>query len=222
MTLFETIIKYCPVFLELSVRLHHSILRFASSPLGGACGVFLLLSGCAPQKVMQDIVVPPNPFGYQKVSSLCKVSPLVTAPDGSLSVEMTAGSDDGHCAVSVSKGGGGSYLSFGVTPSPEHGKAFLYNYNNRTYVNYTPVTAYKGSDQFGVTLIPEKGQPRRHLTVKVTVDAVSVAATPAVPSAPASEDAVKTDDKKTATVSAEKKQITHKKTSHSTRKSTHK
>lgn len=196
------------------MRLPHSILRAVSSSIGGVCGVFLLLSGCAPQKVVEQIVVAPDPFGYQKTSALCKVSPLVTAPDGSISVNMTTGSDDGHCAVSVSKGGGGSFLSFGVTPPPEHGKAFLYNYNNRTYVNYTPVTAYKGSDQFVVTLIPEKGQARRHLTVKVTVEAVSVAPI-ATSSETAAPSAAKTDEKK-VTKSSSKTKGTHasKKTSH--------
>lgn len=147
-------------------------------------GLFLL-AGCSAPEVVQQIVPPPNPFAYQKLSSLCEVSPLETAPDGKMSVAMRASSDDGHCAVSVSKGGGGSYVSFGVEPAPEHGKAFLYNYNGRTYVNYTPISTYKGEDKFGVLLIPDKGQQRRWLFVNVKVD-------PVVTEAPADMAEVKT------------------------------
>ncbi|MDF7674147.1 hypothetical protein PT277_01940 [Acetobacteraceae bacterium ESL0709] len=139
---------------------------------GGGCAALLLLSGCATHTVGPQIMSPPDPFGYEKVSALCKLSPLTTDPAGRMNVEMAVGSDEGKCALSVSKGGGGSYVSFGVDPAPEHGKAFLYNYDGRTYINYQPVTAYNGDDSFGVDLIPAHAQPRNHITVKVKIELV--------------------------------------------------
>ncbi|MXV43831.1 hypothetical protein GS501_02030 [Saccharibacter sp. 17.LH.SD] len=144
----------------------------------GVAGVALLsLAGCVQnQPAQQSASAVPNPFGYEKTSSLCEVAPLQTSADGHMSVEMTVGSGEGHCAVAIKKDGGGSYASFGVNPPPEHGKAFLYNYDGHTYISYTPVSAYEGQDQFGVELIPAHDRPRRQLTVKVTVKAVGVSA----------------------------------------------
>lgn len=152
---------------------------------GGGCAALLLLSGCvASHKGGPQLVSPPDPFGYEKVSALCKLSPLTTDSSGRMSVEMTVGSDEGKCALSVSKGGGGSYISFGVDQAPEHGKTFLYNYDGRTYINYQPVTAYNGTDSFGVDLIPAHAQPRSHLTVQVKIEVVGKAGEAVKPAVP--------------------------------------
>ncbi|NIE79282.1 MULTISPECIES: hypothetical protein [Asaia] len=157
----------------------------------------LTLAACAQKPVVQR-VVPPNPFGYQKVSAVCKTTPVKTAADGSMSVDMTVRSDDGLCALSVQKPGNTNYRSFGVSPAPEHGKAFIYNFDDHTYVTYTPSTAYAGKDSFTAILIPGGTEPRTKLTVNAMVDAtgVTVAAPPAPVLAPAAKKPVA---KRTAT-----------------------
>lgn len=142
----------------------------------------LTLAACAQTPIVQR-VVPPNPFGYQKVSAVCKTTPVKTAPDGSMSVDMTVRSDDGLCALSVQKPGNTNYRSFGVSPAPEHGKAFMYNFDDHTYITYTPSTAYAGKDSFTAILIPGGTEKRGKLTVNAVVDATGV--TVAVPPAPA-------------------------------------
>ncbi|AOX18306.1 hypothetical protein [Kozakia baliensis] len=168
-------------------------LRGSAFLLGSA----LTLAACAQKPVVQR-VVPPNPFGYQKVSAVCHVSPVTKAADGSLSATMTVRSDDGLCALSVQKAGNTSYASFGVSPAPEHGKAFLYNYDDHTYVTYTPQTAYSGTDSFTATLIPGGGQPRAKLHVVATVDATGVTIATAKPPAV-------TEPKKSAVPASKKK-----------------
>ncbi|WP_122050726.1 hypothetical protein [Asaia bogorensis] len=162
----------------------------------------LTLAACAQKPVVQR-VVPPNPFGYQKVSAVCKTTPVKTAADGSMSVDMTVRSDDGLCALSVQKPGNTNYRSFGVAPAPEHGKAFIYNFDDHTYVTYTPSTAYAGKDSFTAILIPGGTEPRTKLTVNALVDAtgVTVAAPPAPVLAPAAKKPVA------------KRSVTHRKTS---------
>ena len=140
----------------------------------------MALSACAQKPIIQRIV-PPNPFGYQKVSAVCHVGPVQKAANGALSATMTVRSDDGLCALPVRTAANTNYASFGVSPAPKHGKAFLYNYDDATYVNYTPSTAYAGTDSFTAILIPGNGQPRVSLTVNATVDATGVVvAKPAV------------------------------------------
>lgn len=148
--------------------------------LGSACAVALLLSGCAQTPLVQRSVTP-NPFGYQKVSAVCHVSPVTTAADGSMAMTMAVRSDDGLCALAVQQPGGGNYASFGVNPAPAHGKAFLYNYDGQTYIDYTPATSFVGSDSFTAELIPASGGKREHLTVKATVDATGVSVTAPTP-----------------------------------------
>ncbi|GBQ50053.1 hypothetical protein AA18895_1816 [Acetobacter ghanensis DSM 18895] len=87
---------------------------------------------------------------------------------------MTVRSDDGLCEVLVSQPNGKPYLSFGVAPAPEHGKAFLYTLDNDTHVTYTPTQGYAGQDKFTVILIPGPGQQRTRLTVTAQVDATGV------------------------------------------------
>lgn len=175
-------------------------LRSSILGTGTVCAVLLSLSGCAQQPVVPQLNQTPNPFGYDKVSSLCQVAPLQTAANGALNVDMTVGSGEGACTLSVSKEGGGSYASFGVNAPPEHGKAFLYNYDGRTYIRYTPISAYDGNDQFGVDLISEHAQPRRELTVKVKVSAVGITASATSPTAVTPAKAA-TSSKPTATPS---------------------
>ncbi|MFT9253890.1 MAG: Ig-like domain-containing protein, partial [Acetobacter okinawensis] len=93
------------------------------------------------------------------------------------------------CEVLVSQPDGKPYLSFGVAPAPEHGKAFLYSLDNDTHVTYTPTLGYAGQDKFTVILIPGPGQQRTRLTVTAQVDATGVyiprpAVTAPVPTAP--------------------------------------
>ncbi|QDH17972.1 hypothetical protein E3D00_03540 [Swingsia samuiensis] len=148
--------------------------------LGSVFAASLLLSGCVQKPVVQR-VIPPNPFGYQKLSAVCRVSPVTTAPDGTMSVNIAIRSDDGLCALSLQQTGGGNYASFGVNPAPEHGKAFFYNYDNHTYLTYTAETAYAGSDTFTAELVAGPGKKRDHLVAHITVDATGVvAAKPAV------------------------------------------
>jgi len=179
--------------LELTVRLRGSVIT-----LGSAFAFSLLLSGCAQQAIVQRSVTP-NPFGYQKVSAVCHVSPVTTAADGTMNVDMTVRSDDGLCAISVQKSFGSSYSSFGVNPAPSHGKAFLYNYDGHTYVNYTPATAYAGADTFTAELIPGGGKKREHLVVHITVDATGVVVAKPAVTAPTPKAATTTTKKKTAT-----------------------
>lgn len=148
----------------------------------------LTLAACAQQPVVQR-VVPPNPFGYQKVSAVCTTTPVKTAADGSMSVDMTVRSDDGLCALSIQKPGNTNYRSFGVSPAPAHGKAFMYNFDDHTYITYTPSTAYAGKDSFTAILIPGGTGSRTKLTVNATVDAtgVTIATPPAPVLAPAAK-----------------------------------
>ncbi|WP_040509722.1 hypothetical protein [Gluconobacter morbifer] len=176
-------------------------LRGSAIILGSAFAVSLLLSGCAQKPIVQRSVAP-NPFGYQKVSAVCRVSPVTRAPDGTMHVNMTVRSDDGLCSIAVQKPlpMGGSYTSFGVDPAPEHGKAFLYNYDGHTYVNYTPATAYAGTDTFTAELIPGNGGKREHLVITATVDATGVVvARPAPVATPAPVASTSTKKTKTTT-----------------------
>nr|WP_231854240.1 hypothetical protein [Gluconacetobacter diazotrophicus] len=145
-----------------------------------------LLAGCQTKPVLQ-VAKTPNPFGYMKRSAVCQVGPVKSSPSGQMEATMAVRSDDGNCGVVIQQTGGGSYASFGVSPAPEHGKVFLYNYDDHTYVMYTPNTAYAGNDHFTVTLIRGVGQPRQYLTVTASVDATGVVVpTPIVaPPAPA-------------------------------------
>lgn len=148
----------------------------------GVVGATLLaLGGCVGQQSRGPVAdIPPNPFANEKRAATCEVSPIQTDSEGRMSVTMTVSAGDGgNCPFSISKGGGGSYVSFGVVPPPEYGKAFLYNYNNRTYVEYTPAADHKGDDAFAVELIPAHAQPRRQLLVRIHVEQPgSVAAAP--------------------------------------------
>ncbi|MCX8667402.1 hypothetical protein J3T99_07240 [Acetobacteraceae bacterium B3987] len=153
----------------------------------GVVGATLLaLGGCVGQqsKGPDGVAISPNPFANEKRAAHCEVSPVQTdAATGRMSVSMTVSAGDGGmCPFSISKGGGGSYVSFGLVPPPENGKAFLYNYNGRTYVEYTPAADYKGADAFTVELIPAHAQPRRQLQVRVQVEQAALTAAPAVES----------------------------------------
>ena len=116
----------------------------------------------------------PNPFGYMKKSAVCKVDPIQKGANGQLSTTMTVRSDDGLCELKVSQTNGKAYVSFGVEPAPEHGKAFLYSLDDDTHVSYTPTLGYAGQDKFTVTLIPGPGQERTVLNVTAQVDATGV------------------------------------------------
>lgn len=161
---------------------------------GVVSATLLALGGCVGQQTRgpDAVNIPPNPFANEKRAAHCEVSPLQTDAAGRMSVNMTVTAGDGGvCPFSISKGGGGSYVSFGVVPAPEHGRAFLYNYDNRTYVEYIPAAEYKGDDTFSVELIPAHAQPRRQLHVHVLVEqpagAAEAAASPEKKSSAASE-----------------------------------
>ncbi|GAN62752.1 hypothetical protein AA0313_0633 [Acetobacter indonesiensis NRIC 0313] len=116
----------------------------------------------------------PNPFGYMKKSAVCSTTPVKAGANGQLATTMTVRSDDGLCELKISQPSGKSYASFGVTPAPEHGKAFLYNLDNDTHVTYTPTMGYAGTDTFTVILVPGPGEKRTNLTVTAQVDATGV------------------------------------------------
>ena len=134
----------------------------------------VLIAGCAQKPAPAPVVAgAPDPFGYQKVSAVCTVSPVAAGPAGR-SVTMATRSDDGLCVVPVSQPDGTAYVSFVLQTPPSHGKAFIHNYNNQTLVDYTATTAYAGPDSFTVSLIPGSG-PRVPLEVRVSADATGVA-----------------------------------------------
>ncbi|WP_428374827.1 hypothetical protein [Lichenicoccus sp.] len=141
-----------------------------------------LLAGCV-QKPPTPPVIPPNPFGYLKRSALCSIGPI-SKTAGGRAVAVKARSDDGLCDVAIDQPGGGAYASFVLTTLPTHGKSFIYNYNNKTYVTYTADTAYAGPDSFAVGLVPGGGQPRSTLQVEVSADATGVALPPPPVAAP--------------------------------------
>ena len=135
----------------------------------------VLIAGCAHRPAPEpEAAVAPNPFGYLKRSAVCTVAPIVAGPAGR-STSIAVRSDDGLCTVAVSQPDGTAYASFLLQPLPVNGKAFIYNYNNQTLVNYTATTAYSGPDSFTVSLIPTAGGPRQTLLVNAMVDATGVA-----------------------------------------------
>lgn len=133
-----------------------------------------LVAGCATRPAPAPAVaIAPDPFGYQPRSAVCTVSPVVTGPQGR-SVSLSVRSDDGRCAIAVSQQDGTAYASFLMQTTPSHGKAFIYNYNNQTLIDYTASTAYAGPDNFTVSLIPPGGGRRESLQVTASVDATGV------------------------------------------------
>ncbi|GEN61070.1 hypothetical protein ANI02nite_29540 [Acetobacter nitrogenifigens DSM 23921 = NBRC 105050] len=144
-----------------------------------------LLAGCNQGQLQGPSLSTPDPFGNMKRSAVCQVASPQAGPNGDQTTTMTVRSDDGMCGLTVSQPGGGSYASFGVLPSPEHGKAFLYNHDGLTHITYTPTLGYAGKDTFGVILIPTSdqtgAQKRQKLTITATADATGVVIpTPAV------------------------------------------
>ena len=137
-----------------------------------------LLAGCV--KPPTPVSVPPNPFGYLKRSAMCSIGPVATTASGR-NVAIKARSDDGLCDVAIDQPGGGPYASFLLSTLPTHGKSFIYNYNNKTYVTYTADTAYAGPDSFAVSLVPGDGKPRSTLKVEVVADATGVSLPPPPP-----------------------------------------
>ncbi|WP_238996825.1 hypothetical protein [Entomobacter blattae] len=151
---------------------------------------------------MNAIVGPGNPYGNtMKLSALCQVSPVKQDASGAMSVDMTVRSDDGYCAIPL-QNNGKAYASFGVSPTPEHGKVFIYNFSDQTNITYTPTTAYAGSDHFTVNLIEGPGKPRTKIAVNVTADATGVSlpkATPAATSATSTSSVRKKSSRKHVT-----------------------
>ncbi|GBQ21801.1 hypothetical protein AA103193_1852 [Tanticharoenia sakaeratensis NBRC 103193] len=164
---------------ELTVRLQAPALILSRGTTRALTGVFAasLLAGCMQKPIIRH-VAPPNPFGNTKVSAVCHTSPVTTGAQGIMQVAMTVRSDNGTCALAVQQPGGGNYTTFGVDPAPDHGKAFLYNYDGHTYVTYTPRMAYAGPDAFTAILIEGEGKPRLRLHVAATVDATGVVLPP--------------------------------------------
>jgi hypothetical protein len=141
----------------------------------------ILITGCAQKPLPAPAAaIAPNPFGYLKQSAVCTVSPIVNGPTGR-SAKMSVRSDDGLCTVALSQPDGTAYASFLLQTLPAHGKAFIYNYNNQTLVNYTATTAYAGPDNFTVSLIPTAGHARVALQVAALADATGVVLPPPPP-----------------------------------------
>ena len=134
----------------------------------------LVIAGCAQKPPPAPVAaIAPDPFGYLKRSAVCAVSPVAAGPAGR-NVTMAVRSDDGLCVVAVSQPDGTAYASFLLQDLPEHGKAFIHNYNNQTLIDYTATTAYAGPDGFSVSLVPSDGGPRTLLHVAASVDATGV------------------------------------------------
>ena len=151
----------------------------------------------------------PNPFGYMKKSAVCQTTPVKKAADGSLSTTMTGRSDDGLCDLKVSQDNGKAYASFGVSPAPEHGKAFLYSLDNDTHVTYTPTMAYAGQDTFTAILVPGPGEKRTRLTVTAQVDATGVVLPR--PAAPVETKAAETKTPAKKATTTRRRVVSHKK-----------
>ncbi|KDU97112.1 hypothetical protein GLUCORHAEAF1_17200 [Komagataeibacter rhaeticus AF1] len=136
----------------------------------------ILLAGCdnKPGVNLGGIGGTPNPYNYMKPSGQCQVGTPAAAGKDTRAATMQVRSDDGYCAIETRVSAGHPYASFGVSPAPEHGKVFIYNYNDHTYVTYTPNTAYSGEDKFRVVLIPGGSQPREYMDVAATVTAPAV------------------------------------------------
>ncbi|MCE2564849.1 hypothetical protein [Komagataeibacter sp. FNDCF1] len=136
----------------------------------------ILLAGCdnKPAVNLGGIGGTPNPYNYMKPSGQCQVSTPAAAGKNTRTATMQVRSDDGYCAIETRVSAGHPYASFGVSPAPEHGKAFIYNYNDHTYVTYTANTSYSGEDKFRVVLIPGGSQPREYMDVTATVTASAV------------------------------------------------
>nr|WP_240906306.1 hypothetical protein [Komagataeibacter xylinus] len=133
----------------------------------------ILLAGCdnKPAVNLGGITGTPNPYNYMKASGQCQVGSLADAGKNTKSTTMQVRSDDGYCAIETRASAGHPYASFGVSPAPDHGKVFIYNYNDHTYVTYTANTAYSGPDKFRVVLIPGGDKPREYMDVTTTVTA---------------------------------------------------
>ncbi|CAI3926130.1 unnamed protein product [Commensalibacter communis] len=175
-------------------------------------GLGFALTACQNQQLTSSDSEANNPFKYTKRSAVCKVTPIVKEKDGSWKTTMAVRSDDGQCEFVVKDpDSSGSFASFGMTIAPENGKTFLYNYDNRTYVRYTPTMAYAGADKFTASLIGKDAVKRTPLLVDVTVDntgvqvAKPVVATAPVSSSKASSKKAKTTRKKTTRRSTAKK-----------------
>ncbi|BCI66990.1 hypothetical protein AA0242T_0051 [Acetobacter aceti NRIC 0242] len=145
------------------------------------------LAGCNHGPLQSGRYGSPDPFGYMKTSAVCQTTKPTTDAQGDRVATMTVRSDDGRCVLAVAPPDGGAYASFGVSPTPEHGKAFLYTLDGQTQIAYTPVMAYSGPDKFSVVLIRGPGQKRDNLTVNVTVDATGVVIPKPAVSAPTPE-----------------------------------
>lgn len=145
------------------------------------------LAGCNHGPLQSGRYGSPDPFGYMKTSAVCQTTKPTTDAQGDRVATMTVRSDDGRCVLAVAPPDGGAYASFGVSPTPEHGKAFLYTLDGQTQIAYTPVMAYAGADKFSVVLIRGPGQKRDNLTVNVTVDATGVVIPKPAVSAPTPE-----------------------------------
>ena len=138
----------------------------------------ILLAGCdnKPAVNLGGIGGTPNPYNYMKASGQCQVTGPTAAGKDTRAASMQVRSDDGYCAIETRASAGHPYASFGVSPAPEHGKAFIYNYNDHTYVTYTPNTAYSGEDKFRVVLITGEKQAREYMDVTANVTAPAVGA----------------------------------------------
>ncbi|ATJ91058.1 Ig-like domain-containing protein [Acetobacter tropicalis] len=164
-----------------------------------------MLAGCATTSGPVQVGTP-NPFGYMKKSAVCSTTPIKTGADGQMSTTMTVRSDDGLCELKISQPSGKSYASFGVSPAPEHGKAFLYSLDRDTHVTYTPTMGYAGTDTFTVILVPGPGEKRTRLTVTAQVDATGVVLPrPVVPAVTAPTETKKTTTTRRRVTTARKK-----------------
>ncbi len=152
-----------------------SFVRLRSSFILASLGIALAACQHNQQPVAQPDREAANPFKYSKKSSVCQITPIVKEADGSWKTTMTVRSDDGQCEFNiVQPDSKNNFISFGIATVPEHGKTFVYNYDKRTYIRYTPSLAYAGTDRFIVNLLHQDGSNKTVLSVDVTVDNTGV------------------------------------------------
>lgn len=177
-------------------------------------GLGFALTACQQQQGLSPDSEAANPFKYTKRSAVCKVTPITTEKDGSWKATMSVRSDDGQCEFVVrDPDTKDSFVSFGMTENPEHGKAFLYNYNHHTYVRYIPTMAYAGADKFTVNLIHKDGTKKTPLLVDVTVDNTGVQVPKPAVTAPVTHSTSKTKKTTTTRKKAVRRTVTKKTTS---------
>ncbi|QDH13713.1 hypothetical protein E3E12_05380 [Formicincola oecophyllae] len=144
-----------------------------------------LLGGCQQQPNGGPIALTTNnPFrtGLQN-AAVCTLSPITQDGANHYAITMTVSNEGGVCGFPAPGNNGKQYASYGVDPSPAAGQVYMYNWDGKTDVDFTPRPGQQGQETFGVVLIPAGTAPRATMTV--TVNAGATPASTATPAATA-------------------------------------